>query len=326
MERKIIIPKEQLEADLERMTLKAIAEKFRCSTFTVKRRMGKWGFKQSPDFKYTSPYVQGLLSQGVALTKEQEGILAGTLLGDGHLDRETRNAQLRFAQCIARREYVEWMRNKFVPFVSHPIYTSTARLEATGESYKGVSFRTVRHPEFTRFYHLFYPGGRKTVPEDIGDYLKKPIALAVWFMDDGYADKQYSVLHTQGFTGPECDLLLEALHGCFDLRGYRKLTGSPSRKRLILQFNGKSHYQLHEIIDPLMLGCFEHKKLEPGVVYIGVRRGEMHWNSKLRGLDVLRIRRLKEEGASAKEIASKFDIGLWHVYQVLSKKTWKHIK
>ena len=41
----------------------------------------------------------------------------------------------------------------------------------TGISYERIRFRTLASPMLTEFYDLFYPGGVKIVPSNIGDLL-----------------------------------------------------------------------------------------------------------------------------------------------------------
>ncbi len=87
-------------------------------------------------------------------------------------------------------------------------------------TYFGAYMGTVKHPELTKFYTLFYPNGKKTVPEDIVDYIDD-LALKVWYEGDGHTNCDGgSNIATQSFTVSECKLLLEVLRGKFDLEGH----------------------------------------------------------------------------------------------------------
>jgi hypothetical protein len=67
---------------------------------------------------------------------------------------------------------------------------------------------------------VFYHNGRKVVPSEIGRLLNHPLALAVWFMDDGYRRNDCRGLHlnTQAFREDEQHQLQRTLEKTFGLR------------------------------------------------------------------------------------------------------------
>src|SRR5207237_259700 len=60
-----------------------------------------------------------------------------------------------------------------------------------------VAYRFVTRslPELTPYYWGFYQSGRKVIP----DVELSPLALAVWFMDDGSRSRRAVYLNTQQF-------------------------------------------------------------------------------------------------------------------------------
>ena len=82
----------------------------------------------------------------------------------------------------------------------------------TGKVYSHMRFKTCSLPCFNKVYDLFYPAGKKVVPQNIGELLK-PLGLAYWICDDGSFNKKDRavVLSTQGFTLQEVNLLIKAL-------------------------------------------------------------------------------------------------------------------
>ena len=70
-----------------------------------------------------------------------------------------------------------------------------------------VGFSTLSHIEFEEVRQRFYVNRRKVVPEDLE---LTPLAMAVWFMDDGsrkLSQCRGVYLNTQSFTSAEVELL-----------------------------------------------------------------------------------------------------------------------
>ncbi len=63
-----------------------------------------------------------------------------------------------------------------------------------------VKFNTLSHPTFTEIYDICYPRGRKTVSSNWLSQIHSPLALAVWYMDDGSLGKGANMrISTYGF-------------------------------------------------------------------------------------------------------------------------------
>lgn len=249
-------PRIRLEIDLKTMSQKAVASKYGCCSSTVRRWQKRHGIELDPDLIFASSHMRDLFNQGVVLTREQQSILYGSLLGDGRLARSRKNAKFTFCQGAPHQRYVTWMWKRLQPFTRRPVRESICCLKSTGKCYKAFDFYTACHPIFTQMHELFYPDGRKIVPRDV--YLDE-LTLAVWFMDDGSRNRSSncSLFHTQGFTVTECEFLLEILRDEFSLEGkvYTDNDGP------CLGFRRENHYLLHEIVDPLLHEDFEYKKI-----------------------------------------------------------------
>ncbi|TSC55990.1 MAG: Uncharacterized protein Greene071421_9 [Parcubacteria group bacterium Greene0714_21] len=112
-------------------------------------------------------------------TPYQERVLFGTLLGDACLlpnGWET-NWRLQIGHGERQKAYLWWKYKVFENWVF-----SKPKFQAKTSSWR---FRTISHPELTRWHKVFYRRGRKILPKDLGIFLRHPIVLAVWFMDDG---------------------------------------------------------------------------------------------------------------------------------------------
>jgi hypothetical protein len=80
-----------------------------------------------------------------------------------------------------------------------------------------VAYRFVTRsvPELTPYYRLFYESGRKVAP----NVELSPLALAVWFMDDGSKSRRAVYLNTQQFDTECQENLLQLLAEQWGIHG-----------------------------------------------------------------------------------------------------------
>ena len=55
-------------------------------------------------------------------------------------------------------------------------------------------------------------------------------------------------------------------------------------------------------------------------------RGESHYISYLKEIDIINIRQLKKEGISDNELALKYNVSSGHIWSIANRKCWKHIE
>ena len=152
-----------------------------------------------------------ILKNNLEFSKSQKEILVGLLLGDGCLER-TKNstgARLKVSQCLKQKELVLWLYKNFSGFVA----TQPKRYR------EELRFNTLTHSCFKYFYDMFYPEGKKIVPNNIRDLLT-PAAFAVWFMGDGSIKSKECrgrIINTQGFSKPDIEKLIVTLKEKFNL-------------------------------------------------------------------------------------------------------------
>ena len=118
---------------------------------------------------------------------------------------------------LAQRDYVDWLYHIFVSWVRTP---PQEKLQPwRGRVDRKVWFQTVSHPALRFYGQQFYRGTRKVVPKIIHRMLT-PLALAVWFMDDGSVkskDHKSLLLNTQAFDRSDLEILRDALERKFGL-------------------------------------------------------------------------------------------------------------
>ena len=152
------------------------------------------------------------------MNKEQRSILVGTLLGDGHLETQNqgRTYRLKIEHSIKQKDYTDWLYQKFKSWVNELPKEKSKVVK--GKTYTNYYFQTRSIGGFRFYGQIFYDkDGKKVIPEFI-DKLLTPLALAVWFMDDGSAkSKQHKalILNTQCFSKKDLRLLIEAFDKCF---------------------------------------------------------------------------------------------------------------
>lgn len=137
-----------------------------------------------------------------SLSKVQEQIVLGSILGDGYL-RKKLNAHLEITHSIKQKEYVDW---KYL-FLKDIVITSP-KLYYGNEGRVGYRFYTRSLPELTIFYNKFYRNGKKIIPNGLS---LSPLSLAIWYMDDGSKSRNAGYLNCQQFDPVSQNNLLKIL-------------------------------------------------------------------------------------------------------------------
>jgi len=190
------------------------------------------------------------------LSQIQQYILTGLLLGDGCLERKSKNSRLQVKQSVGKKEYVFWLYNYFSEFVKTP----PQQRKDTDQWY----FATRSLPQFEEWNTVFYKNRKKIVTENISQLLASPITLAVWFMDDGTLDyrekSHYSFTYsTDSFSVKEVSLLQTALLENFGIESSIQTPKSRGKKYTKLYIGKNGRERFIKIIQPHILDCFAYK-------------------------------------------------------------------
>ena len=156
------------------------------------------------------------LKKTLTLNDIQRSILVGTLLGDGHLETQDmrKTYRLKLEHQVAQRDYLQWIYDQFKEWIPGGI---RSRIKKNGYEY--VLFDTFSHGVFRFYAQQFYPRGKKEIPKLI-DKLLDPMALAIWFMDDGsWKSNQHKtfIIHTLGYSKKDLELVQIVLKRKFEL-------------------------------------------------------------------------------------------------------------
>ncbi len=156
------------------------------------------------------------LKKTLTLNDVQRSILVGTLLGDGHLETQDKGKtyRLKIEHQVAQRDYLEWIHDQFKEWIPGGI---RSRVKKNGYGY--VLFDTYSHGAFRFYAQQFYPHGKKEIPKLINKLLD-PMALAIWFMDDGsWKSNRHNtfIIHTLGYSKKDLESVQKALKKKFEL-------------------------------------------------------------------------------------------------------------
>ena len=172
------------------------------------------------------------LKKRLTLSHLQKAVIVGSILGDGTLlpNWSKTNYKLRMRQSIKQKEYILWKYKIFKDWtLQKPKYQ---------EVNDSLSFATVSHKEISELRKVFYGCGKKMIPKNISTFLKDPVTLAVWFMDDGNVirrnGKVYGYhLNTQSFTRQENQNLSEALRRLYGIESLIEINHKKFRLRVM---------------------------------------------------------------------------------------------
>ena len=184
-----------------------------------------------------------------SLNQVQISILTGSLLGDGTLRKALGklNALFEVNHTIKQKAYVDWKYEQLRLFV----LTAPKSRKGNG-SRIAYRFTTQSLQPFTELRKQFYLDNRKIIPAELQ---LDPLALAVWFMDDGCKSRSSYYLNTQQFSMEDQLRLLAMLKKQFDLDA----TLNKDKIYYRIRINTESSKRFKEIIKPFVIPSMRYK-------------------------------------------------------------------
>lgn len=150
----------------------------------------------------------------------EKQILFGILLGDGNLridfKNKSKNASGKIEHCQKQLKLLELKKELFGNLCSD--IKEISRLDKrTNKNYYSCYFRFKTNPALNDYYYMFYKNKVKIVPENLK--LLTPLAIAIWFMDDGIkATKGGYYFSTNSFTKKDTERLSNELKIRYNLK------------------------------------------------------------------------------------------------------------
>ncbi len=180
----------------------------------------------------------------LSVTSRQQEIMIGSLLGDGHLAKTTRGYAFRVNHGLMQKEYVDWKYRELCSLTN-----------GIPSTYKTTYyFRTVSHRYFDEMRNLFYRKNKKIIPQNISRLLT-PLAIAVWFMDDGTKEGNQVRINTQSFTKKENKKLSDTLEATLGI----KSTINRDKHFFRLRISDRSMSLFRKMVEPHIVPSMQYK-------------------------------------------------------------------
>jgi hypothetical protein len=186
------------------------------------------------------------------LPPETHSVVVGSLLGDGYL---TPNGSLQIEHCLDHERYTFWKYGMLSVIAGKPPSVVERYDRRTDKVYRSARFYT--KTVLKAFRDVFYSGRQKVVPNHINE-LVDPLALAVWFMDDGGRGARTPkglVFSTSGFSADEQIALQSLLAGKFGVSTSIHRVG----KGFQLYVKAESFSRFVELVLPYLVAEMRYK-------------------------------------------------------------------
>ena len=193
----------------------------------------------------------------IFLSREQKSILFGTILGDAYLQKTgKKNARLRLEHGGDQKEYLLWKANKLGKFFQGKAKYLERVHPISKRKYSYWRHQSQSTPYLGKLRNIFYPDGKKKIPEDLEKYLTPPM-LAVWYMDDGYyyLRDRCSYLYLGNVSQGEAEIVTQVLLKKFDIVTRIK----QKKKGYAIYFSPKQTQKLKNLIKNHILHQFNYK-------------------------------------------------------------------
>ena len=148
-------------------------------------------------------------------TIEDENVLFGCLLGDGHLTKITNKCKNScFSYISSKYNHTKFVRDSLLNYSNKIRYRKTLD-NRTNKEYISYRFTTILNEYFTELRNKWYPNGIKNIPDDL--ILTKSICL-FWYIGDGHINQNYKmkstselILNTNSFIEKDIDKIVSQL-------------------------------------------------------------------------------------------------------------------
>jgi len=193
-------------------------------------------------------------------------IIIGSTLGDTHLEKRKKGIGTRviFEQCNRNVEYLMWFHkylstrgycNKKIPILKK-------RIIKNGDIFFFYRIQSYTFSSFNWLHNMFYSFDSlqnkriKIIPFNLGEYLT-PLALAIWFMDNGSKCGSSVKIATNCFTEKEVLFLCEILKNKYDIMSSKLSSGK--NKGYCIYIYKRSLPIFSKIVKPNMLPSLYYK-------------------------------------------------------------------
>lgn len=154
--------------------------------------------------------MQAQIKEKIVLTKIQQEVLYGALLGDGSLQMAKRGVNANFCYLSKSSSHVKYVMDFFKDFwIGKEIKNSQYFDKRTCKKYHHSYLRTYTNATFTEEYFKWYKNNKKHIPKDLK---LTPMICLIWYIGDGgichTKRSEHIKLSTQCFSKEELENIL----------------------------------------------------------------------------------------------------------------------
>ena|ERR1700733_3603936 len=184
----------------------------------------------------------------LSVSERQKEVLIGCILGDAYI---APMGKIRIEQSEKQHKYVEWKYKELVSLCYPRGPRGLTHVLHGTKQYNSVFFDLRQY--FRPWRTVFYNGKQKIFPKGM---ILTPLALAVWYMDDGCWTGKKCVISTESFKGESCQNIQELF-----LKQWNIETTIGKNGKLTVRKN--SHDIFYNLITPYMLSSMMYKIPNP---------------------------------------------------------------
>jgi len=191
-------------------------------------------------------------------------MVIGSSLGDTHLEKRKNGIGTRiiFEQSSNNVEYLMWFHNYLASrgYCSNTKPKLQIRIRQKGKVYYQYRINSYTFSSFNWIHGMFYKlidnKYIKIVPLNIGEYLT-PLALAIWFMDDGSSLGRGARIATNCFTLEEVNFLCNVLKIKYNIIATANKCGKDKGHIIYIHVNSMKLFM--NIVKPYLLPSLYYK-------------------------------------------------------------------
>jgi ubiquinol-cytochrome c reductase cytochrome b subunit len=184
-------------------------------------------------------------------------VLIGSLLGDGHLEKRGERVRAKFEQTSRNVEYLTWFHMFFASrgYCSETVLKLFKQIKKKNFVYHGYKFSTFSFSSLTWLHDAFYIDHVKHLPLTLLEEMLTPMALAIWFMNDGsLLGKGYKIA-TSCFEKQELEGLCILLYKKYGL----ECSLHKDRKYFSIYIKSTSAKSFSQLVLPYMIDSMKYK-------------------------------------------------------------------
>ena len=208
-------------------------------------------------------------TQFLIVDERQLEILAGCILGDGYINPR---GAFQIEQGSTQKDYLLWKYGELKNLVS----VQPKQVFRTNRDGKvNSSYRFFLRQYFKKWRHKIYRNGKKVINDEVLKLLS-PLALAVWYMDDGCKKNNYTlIISTDAFSKNSLKKLRKHLKNTWNISTRIKYKKGPTKMYERLTIGSYDLVRFINLIRPHIIPSMQYKIPDPLTTQLIKRRNRV---------------------------------------------------